>query len=149
MDGAFNPAASNPPSIRWSLSAGLYMFVCGTATALALSDVLGLLASVIGLPPAVSLGILASPAFVVGTASWWAVVERREAYTYLLAAVSGLVTALATGIVWTLRFVSVWGFEMLAAEMVTLLIGAVLGVISVAGALAGLPLMYVRRRGLG
>lgn len=146
MDTSLHPASSVSPSIHWSLYAGLYMFICGTVTALLLNDLLGLLGDVIGLPPVFSLVIFASPALVVGTVVWWALVERRTSYTYLVGGTFGLITALLTGLLWTVRFVSVWGVEMLAAEIILVLVGFVLGMITIAGVLTGLPLMYARRR---
>lgn len=126
--------------------AGLYMFVCATATALLLDEVLALLADVIGLPTPYWMAVLASPVLVVGAVVWWAVVERRDSYSYLLGGTFGPVTALLTGLLWTGRFASLWGIEMLAVEIVSLLVVFVLGLAVVAGALAGLPLMYARRR---
>lgn len=146
MDTSLPSASDVPPSVRWSAVAGLYLFVCGTATALLLADVLALLAEVIGLPMALWMVVLASPALVVGAVAWWAVVERRGSYSYLLGGTVGLVTALLTGLLWTGRFASAWGIEMLAVGVVPLLVGVVLGLAAIAGALTGLPLMYARRR---
>lgn len=122
------------------------MFIMATATALLLSDVLALLADVIGLPPAYAMAIFASPALVIGAGLWWGAVERRGSYSYLIGGLVGSVTALLTGLLWTTRFVVVWGTEMLAVDAVSLLVGAVLGVVVLAGAFTGLPLMYARRR---
>lgn len=146
MDPSLPPASSVSPTTRWSIIAGLYLFACGTATALLLHDVLALLADVIGLPTALWMVVLASPAFVVGAVVWWAVVERRDSHSYLLGGAVGLVTALFTGLLWTGRFATVWGLEMLEAEIVALLVVVVLGLTAAAGAIAGLPLMYARRR---
>lgn len=122
------------------------MFVCATATAFLLHDLLGLLGEVIGLPAAYAMVILASPALAIGAVVWWAVVERRDAYTYRLGGAFGLVTALLTGLLWTVRFVGFWGFEMLVIPIVAFLVAFVLGLTALAGVLAGLPLMYARRR---
>lgn len=132
--------------MRWSLYAGLYMFFCGTATAYLLNDVLALLASVIGLPEDYAMAILASPALVLGAVVWWAVVERRGSYSYLIGSTFGVLTAVVTGLLWTVRFVSFWGIEMLTVEMISLLVVFVLGIVAIAGAITGLPLMYARRR---
>ena len=51
---------------QWSLLAGVYAFGCATLTAFALSGMLGLFAEVIGLPAAVALPLLATPALIVG-----------------------------------------------------------------------------------
>ncbi|RAW46501.1 hypothetical protein DQW50_03660 [Halorubrum sp. 48-1-W] len=131
---------------RWSLLAGGYAFCCATVTAVLLADVLGLFAEVIGLPAVLSIPLLASPALVAGAGFWWMLVERPASYTYPRGAVFGLLTALATGAVWSGRFVAVWGVEMLTAGPVPLLVGFVLGATALAGTLVGLPFAYVRRR---
>jgi hypothetical protein len=133
-------------SKQWSLYAGLYTFVCATAVALALSDLLALLADMIGLSPEYWMLVLASPAFAIGAATWWVAVERRGSYTYLLAGAFGLLTALFTGLLWTAQFVRVWGVEMVTVPIVAFFVLFVLGFASVAGLLAGVPLMYARRR---
>ncbi|MFW5857182.1 MAG: Gfo/Idh/MocA family protein [Planctomycetota bacterium] len=66
--------------------------------------------------------------------------------TYRRGAAFGLLTALATGALWTARFVDVWEAEMLTAGPVPLLVGLVLGTVAVAGVLVGLPITYARRR---
>jgi len=131
---------------RWSLLAGVYSFCCAALTAFFLSSVLGVFADVIGLPAAFAVPILAAPAFPAGASVWWALVERRGTVTYLRGAAFGLLTALVTGLVWTVRFVSVWSTEMLAAGPVRLLVGFVFGAVAVAGVLVGFPITYVRRR---
>lgn len=146
MVTALHPDADGSPSIRWSLYVGLYMFGCGIVTAFLLDELLVLLADVIGLPATYSLVVLASPTLIIGAATWWTIVERRKAYTYRLAGVFGLVTALLTGTLWTARFVSYWGFEMLGIPVVAFLAVFVLGVAGLAGVLSSLPLMYARRR---
>lgn len=144
MDTGGRPSPGRSPPTKWSLYAGLYMFACGTATAYLLHDLLGLLAEVLGLPAAFSMGILASPALVFGAIVWWAVVERRGSYTYFGGGAFGLFTALFTGLLWVARFVSVWGIEMGLA--VGALVGFVLAMTTAAGVLAGPALMYARRR---
>ena len=133
-------------STRWSLYAGFYMYACGTMIAFVLSDILLLLTEIIGLDPAYSLFLLAGPAFVVGGVAWWALIERHQSYTYLRGGVFGSLSALVTGLLWTLQFVSVWGLKMLTADTVPLVVGVVLGVVTVGGILTGLPFMFARRR---
>ena len=142
------PRSESRPSSprRWALIAGVYAFGCATVTAFALSDMLGLFAEVIGLPPAFAMPLLATPALVAGAGLWWALVERPGTVTYPRGAAFGLLTALVTGALWTARFVLVWGPEMLTAGPVPLLVGFVLGMVAVAGVLVGLPITYVRRR---
>jgi hypothetical protein len=146
MEDALRSASQLSSPRRWALIAGGYAFGCATLTAFLLSDVLGLFAEVIGLPDALAMPLLATPAFVAGAVVWWALVERPGTVTYLRGAGFGLVTALVTGALWTARFVFVWGAEMLAAGPVRLLVGVVLGAVSIAGVLVGLPITYARRR---
>lgn len=146
MDTVLQADERISPSIKWSIYAGVYTFACATVTAVVLSDLLTVLADVIGLPAAYSMVILASPALLVGSVVWWTVVEHRESDSYLLGGLFGLVTALLTSILWIVRFVSVWGVEMLTVDIVPVLVGLVLGAAIIAGVLAGLPLMYARRR---
>jgi hypothetical protein len=133
-------------SARWSMYAGLYMFVCAAATAVLLSDIVALLGNVIGFPAPFSMVVLAVPAFFTGAAVWWLLVERTGSYSYPLGGACGLLTALLTGLVWTGQFVRVWGVEMLGVPAVSVLVAFVFGVVVVAGALSALPLMYARRR---
>ncbi|TKX72360.1 hypothetical protein EXE46_15915 [Halorubrum sp. GN11_10-6_MGM] len=133
-------------SRRWSIFAGVYAFGCAVLTASLLSTVLGVFAEVIGLPAALAVPLLATPALAAGTAAWWALVERRGSVTYVRGAAFGLLTALITGGFWTARFASVWSVEMLTAGPVPLLVGVVFGAVAVAGILVGLPFTYARRR---
>ena len=136
--------SSTTSSVKWSAYAGIYVFLCGTAIAFLLYDALVLLGDALGLPTPFSMFVFASPSLAIGPFAWWTLVERRESYTYLVGGAFGLVTALLTGSLWTVRFASGWGVEMALA--IPALIGFVLGVTAIAGALTGLPLMYVRRR---
>ena len=131
---------------QWSLVAGIYLFLCGTAVSVLLSDLLGLLADVIGLSVGHWAGILASPAVPIGAAVWWVTVGRRGAYSYLAGTSFGFTATLLTGALWTGRFVQVWGVEMAAVRMTRLLILVVLGFTAVSGILAAVPFMYLRRR---
>lgn len=138
--------SSVSPATSWSIAAGLYLFCWAAAVAFLLADILTLLGDVIGLPPGFALAVMPSPALPIGAAAWWAVVERRAAYAYRYGGLVGLLTALLTGLVWVARFVDVWGVEMAAVDIVSVLVAFVLGVAAVVGALVGLPLMYTRRR---
>ncbi|WP_312907056.1 hypothetical protein [Natronosalvus caseinilyticus] len=122
------------------------MFVCGTATALVLSDMLSLLSDVIGISTDYWMVVLASPAFAIGTIVWWTTVERRDSYTYLWGGAFGLITALLMGFLWTVQFIVFWGFEMASIPIISFLILFVLGTVAIAGSLAGIVLMYARRR---
>lgn len=143
---ALHSSSGVSSSVQWSIYAGVFLFFCGVVTAFLLDDLLTVFADVIGLPTAYSLAILASPVLLVGAVVWWAVVERRTAYTYRIGAAAGLLTALFTGVLWTARFVQVWGFELLLVDVVPLLVGIVFVGGAIAGVLAGLPVMYARRR---
>lgn len=146
MDTALPTRSSVSQPIRWSLYAGLYTFVAGVLTAVIFSDMLVLLADVIGLPPSYWPVIFAGPTILVGPGAWGLIVERRESYTYRLGALFGLSTALFTGLLWTARFVSVWGIEMVVIPIITFLVVYVLGLAVIAGIVTGLPMMYARRR---
>ncbi|MFB6152743.1 MAG: hypothetical protein ABEJ27_00680 [Halodesulfurarchaeum sp.] len=122
------------------------MFIWGIVVAFLLSDMLGLLADVIGLPTGYWMIVFASPAFAFGAVSWWIVIERRESYTYFLGGAFGLLTALLTGLLWTAQFIRVWGVEMTRIPIIGFLIVFVLVVATIAGVLTALPLMYARRR---
>lgn len=145
MVTALHREFSASPSIKWSLIAGIYLFVCGIVTVVLLDEILSLLADVIGLPATYALIVCAAPILLIGSDTWWAVVERRDAYTYLFGAVAGLLTAVLTGLLWTAQFVGVWGVEMLMTPMVSVLVLFVFGITVLAGALTGVPLMYARR----
>lgn len=146
MDTALHTGSSVSSSVKWAAYAGLYMFVCGTVVAYLLSNLLALLADVIGLPVGYAMAAFASPILVIGTAVWWLLVERRTAYTYPIGGLFGLVTASTTGLLWTARFVDVWGVEMATVDVVAYLVAFVVGVAVGGGVLAGLPMMYARRR---
>lgn len=138
------PDSALSPSTKWSLIAGGYLFVCAAVLLLLISQVASLVADLLALPSA-SLLWLAAPVPVVGAAVWWALVERRDAYTYPLGGAVGLITALCTVLLWILRGVFVWGHEMVLTGWP--LVFAVLVPTVPAGLLAGVPLMYARRRG--
>jgi len=146
MDTALHRPAAVSSSVTWSIYAGLYTFLCALVVTLALADILGLFADVVGIEGAAQLAVLASPTLLVGAATWWALVERRGGYAYRYGAVFGLVTALLNGLLWMAWFLAVWGFEMLSVRPVAILAAFVLGLTTAAGAVAGLPMMYVRRR---
>ena len=97
MSDSLRAESESSSALRWSLYAGGYAFGCAALTAFLLSDLLGLFAEVIGLPPVAGMPLLATPALVVGAVVWWALVERRDAPTYLRGAAFGLLTALFVG----------------------------------------------------
>ena len=139
-------ATETPSSYRWAAVAGGYLLLCGLAVVVLLSDLLGLLADVIGVSTEYWMFLLASPAGPIGAAVWWQLVEQRGAYSYLAGILVGLTTSLLTGGLWTGRFLQVWSVELAASRMNALLITVVLGFAAVAGVIAAVPLMYLRRR---
>lgn len=146
MDTSDSSASGPVPSPRWSLLAGAYAFAFGAVAARLLSTVLRVFAQVVGLPESFPVPLLAAPALPVGAAVWWLLVERRRAYTYRAGVAYGAFTALGTGICWTAWFLVVWSVDLLAAGRTPLLVGLVIGVTTVIGALMGPPMVFLRRR---
>lgn len=135
-----------PDSTRWSIYSGVYMFAWGIILAMLLSDILAILADVIGIPAQYWVIILSSPTVLVGAGTWWLLIERPQNYSYRWGGLFGLLTAFLTAFLWTARFVSVWGFEMLTVPMVYLLAGVVYAVVGISGLVLGIIFMYPRRR---
>lgn len=143
--GATGPRSASRFSTptKWSVIAGGYLLLCAAGLLLVLSQVTALVAELLGLPTGSPLG-LAAPAPIVGAVAWWAGVERSDAFTYRYGGVVGLVTALLTVLFWLLWGVTVWGIDGVLAGWP--LIVAVLVPTLPVGVIAGLPLMYARRR---
>jgi hypothetical protein len=133
-------------SSRWSAYAGVYAFLCGVALTVPLGFVAGTLVKVLGLPTALTAVLVPGSGAVAGAVAWWAVVERPEAYGYLRGGLAGLVTVLLTVLFWAHLIAVVWAPEFLALPGTVLTIGVVLAVTAPAGFVAGLPLLYLRRR---
>jgi len=87
---------------------------------------------------------LAVPVTVIGAAVWWALAERREAYSYRIGAATGILTALSTALFWVLVYSVIWG--PLAVLAGGVLIGFVLAVVVPVAILVGVTGMYIRRR---
>lgn len=134
------------PSKKWSLYAGVYAFLCSIVPLLVLSPISNTLVTVLPLPIGSSGFVLAAPVPFVGAVVWWAVVERREAYAYLFGGLAGLLTALATVLLWTLVLAVVWGPAVLRARGVLVVISFALAVSLAMAFVSGLPLLYARRR---
>jgi hypothetical protein len=128
----------------WSLTAGVYAFLCGAVLLLLLSPVSTTLGELFGFPSAYSTFLLAAPAVVIGAVVWSSAVERRQAYTYPFGALFGAVTALLTVLFWLVIFTLVWGVSLVRTGGI--LIAFVLVVVVPAGLATGLPLMYARQR---
>jgi hypothetical protein len=134
------------PSRKWSLYAGIYAFLCSIVTLRKLSPISDTLVTVLPRLVGPSEFALAAPVPFLGAIVWWAVVERRETYTYLFGGIVGLLTALATVLLWTLVLAIVWGPKVLGVGGVLLVISATLAVSLPVAFVLGLPLMYARRR---
>lgn len=134
------------PRTRWSLYAGLYAFLCGGLLLLPLGFVAHTLVKVLGLPTSFTSVLVPGTGAVVGAVVWWVVVERRDAYTYLAGGAVGVLTALFTALLWALVIAVVWGPEFLLLAGTLLVIAFVLAVSAPLAFVAGIPLMYARRR---
>jgi len=148
LDSLVTPerSASSPsPSVVWSLLAGAYVFVCSSLVVLPLGAVADTLLTVLGLPESYAAVLVPGSGALVGAVGWWALVERRAAYSYLFGALFGLVTAVVTVLGWTLAVSVVWGPRTVLLAGVVV-IGFVLAITAPFGAVAGLPMMYARRR---
>ncbi|UPV73048.1 hypothetical protein M0R89_10850 [Halorussus limi] len=134
------PASGLAPAAKWSMYAGAYAFLCGTVLLLLLGPVARTVASVLAAPTDFPALVLAGPIPVVGVVVWWAVVERRDARSYLVGGAVGLLTAAFTVLLWALWALFVWELGLLLwAGVLVLFLLAVSGI-------AGVPLMYARRR---
>lgn len=141
------PAAGVSPSTRWSVYAGGYAFLAAAVLFLLLGPVAGTLVTLLALPTGYAAFLLAAPVAVAGAAVWWAVVERRGAYTYRLAVAFGLLSVLATAVFWVLVFSLAWGPSAVLAGSV--LVVFLLAVGLPVAVVVGVPLMYARRRRAG
>lgn len=137
------PASGVGPSTRWSLLAGAYGFLWSAALLLLLGPVTDIMGTLLGLPSGGSWLVLAVSAAVIGTGTWWAVVERRGDYRYRAGVAFGLVTAVATVAFWVLLFAVLFGPMVLLGGVV---IAFVLGVALPVAVLAGASMIYARRR---
>lgn len=136
-------AAGSSP-VRWTLYAGVYAFLCGLLLLVPLGVVAETLLKVLTLPVAFTVILVPTSGAIIAAGVWWVVVERQETYTYLRGGAFGLLTALGTVLLWTLLVAIVYGPSApLAAGVV---IGFVIAVTAPIGVVAGLPLLYARRR---
>lgn len=149
MDEARSAGEAHGHGKAWSMVAGLYFFMCGIAVVYVLSDILSLFADVVGLPAAYAVFIIPSPALAIGAGLWWWLIERRNTYSYVLGPIVGILTAIGTGVLWTGRFIGIWGFDMISLPVIAVLTGTVLGITVLFGGLVGLPVLYARRRLVG
>jgi len=131
-------------STRWSLYAGVYAFLCGVALIVPLGAVAKTVVRILTLPPALTVVLVPGSGAVLAAGIWWLLVERRGEYTYLLGGAAWLATALLTVALWTVLVAAVYGPMAVAVGgvviLVTLLVAGPVAVI------AGLPMMYARRR---
>ena len=131
-------------AIKWSLYVGVYAFICSTATLLILYPVSNTLGKLLGFPAVLSEILLTVPVTVIGAAVWWALAERREAYSYRIGAATGVLTALSTVLFWVLVYSVIWGSLAVLAGGV--LIVFVLAVVVPVATLVGVTGMYIRRQ---
>jgi hypothetical protein len=143
MDASL-PTPLRSAATTWSLVAGAYALACALLLVARFGVPAGTIGTALALPTDWPTLLLTAPAPVAGAFAWWLAVERRADYGYLLGGAVGLTTALLTVAAWTLWAVAVWGPPVLAAA--ALLVAAVLLVTLPVGFVAGLPLMYARRR---
>lgn len=137
------PASGVAPSVKWSSYAGVYALLCAAVLLLLMSQVATLVADVLALPSDSALW-LAGPVPVIGAVVWWAVVEKGSRYTYPFGGAAGLLTGLLTVLFWVVRAAFVWGPNGVLAGWP--LVFAVIVPTVPAALLAGLPVMYARRR---
>jgi hypothetical protein len=130
-------------AVKWSSYVGVYIFLCSTATLLILGPISNTLGKLLGFPAVLSELLLAVPVSLIGAAVWWALTERREAYSYRIGAATGVVTALATVLFWVFVYSIIWGSLVVLAGGV--LIGFVLAVVAPVAVVIGVTAMYVRR----
>jgi len=132
-------------SLKWSVFAGVYAFVLGFGLfripLRVVSDVIIKLLPVI--PNALPAVTFALPLSILGAIFWWAVIERRDAYSYVWSLAFGLLTTLSTLAFWTLVYAAFWGPELVAASAI--IVGVVLVVAAPTAILGGPSLMFLRR----
>lgn len=131
------------PSVKWALYAGVYAFLCGAVLLLPLGAVADTLVEILTLPRGFTTVLVSGSGAVIGAVVWWTVVERRDAYAYLLGGTVGLLTALFTVLLWAALVAIVYGPSAALAGGVVIVF--VLVVIAPVAFVAGLPLMYARR----
>lgn len=129
---------------RWPLYAGLYALLWGLLLFGPLGMVAETLVKVLGIPPTAGQLLVPVSGAVVGAALWWVVVERRAAYGYLSGGLAGLGTGIATVFGWSGLVSLIYGFKALLVAPVVVVF--VLAIIAPVSFMAGLPLMYARRR---
>ena len=140
----FNSVSGSYSAIKWSSYVGVYAFICSTVTLLILSPISNTLGKLLGFPAVLSEVLLAVPVTVIGAAVWWALAERREAYSYRIGAATGVLMALSTALFWILVYSAIWG--PLAVLSGKVLIVFVLAVVVPVATLVGVTGMYMRRR---
>lgn len=135
-----------PTRVTWSVFAGVYAFLSSVGLLSLLSPVSVTLATLLRLPAAFAAIILASPTLCLGAGAWFAVVERRQAYTYRSGIGYGVLTAVSTVLFWVLMIVRVWGMTAMRMRVGQVLILFVLAVAVGVALPVGLTAMYARRR---
>lgn len=130
------------PSIKWSIYAGVYGFLCSLILLSILGTIARTLIKLLGLPISYSGFLMALPVLFIGPVVWWTVVERLDKYTYLFGGVAGILTALLTVVFWVLIYVVVWGPLLVLTGWFLILLVLVISIPT--AFIVGLLLMYAR-----
>jgi hypothetical protein len=136
--------ARDAATVWWSAYAGGYAFLLAALTLFPLAPVARVVEVLLWLPGGFGVVTLAVPTAVLGAVAWWALVERRERYGYLVGGSVGAVAALGTDAFWLLVAAVTWGPAAVVAAGV--IVAFVVAVTVPVGFAAALPLTYVRRR---
>lgn len=131
-------------STRWTLYAGVYVFLVSGILLLPLGPIVDMVLQVLGLSFRLSSLIVPASAGMIGAVSWWGIVERREDPWYLSGGIFGLATALLTILFWILLPAIVYGPGIVRTAGVVILFTG--GLTVPVGIIAGLPLTYGRRQ---
>lgn len=130
--------------MKWSLYAAVYAYCCGVVLLAPLGFVADALVQILGQSTTFTVVLVPGSGAIVGAIAWWGIVERRGAYTYPSGGLAGLATALGTVLLWVVALATVWAprFVVLGGAVIAF----VLAVVGPVGFVAGLPLLYARRR---
>lgn len=129
---------------RWSAYVAIYAFVVGAGLLVPLGVVAETITKVLGVGTESTGIVVPGSGALIGGIIWWAIVERREAYTFLAGGAAGLVTGGLTVSVWALAGALLYGPG--AILVVGPVILFVLGVVSPIACIGLLPMMYARRQ---
>jgi len=130
---------------RWAVYAGVYCFAGASLLLVALLfPVKNVLFQTLALPTQFSELVIATPAGIIGGASWWLLVERRRSYGYIAGTAAGVLAAVGTVGFWLFVFATVWGVELVRTGITLVAFVAVLAVPF--GLVTGLSFVMLRNR---